>query len=137
MTGTCPPYLMTATSKRTSSRARSSTTTTPPAPQRAAGTALAVIRDKRAQFAARHAVYVGLGLVVLCRRAWESRVGARYDRWLRAAEAEGDHERLLEVEQRLAAFRKDRHQRRMDWVDCARRRGEGRFSGSSAPCWPS
>ena len=87
-----------------------------PAPQRATGTALAVIRDKRTQFAARHTVYVGLGLIVLCRRAWESRSGARYDRWLRSAEAGGDHERLLEVEQRLAAFRRDRHQRRMDWI---------------------
>jgi S-DNA-T family DNA segregation ATPase FtsK/SpoIIIE len=89
----------------------------PPAPQRATGTALAIVTDRRAQFAARHAVYVGLGVLVLGRRAWESRSGARYDRWIRGAEAAGDHERLLEAEARLAAFRRDRHQRRMDWIE--------------------
>jgi S-DNA-T family DNA segregation ATPase FtsK/SpoIIIE len=87
-----------------------------PAPQRATGTALAVIHDKRAQFAARHAAYTGLGVKVLLIRVWESRSDSRYNRWLRAAEAEGDHDRLLAIEQSLARFRKDRHQRRMDWA---------------------
>lgn len=79
-------------------------------------TAAAVVQDRRAQAAGRHAVYVVLGVKVTVQRAWESATGSRYNRWIRDAETSGDHPRLLEVEARLAAFRKDRHQRRMDWV---------------------
>ena len=48
---------------------------------------------------------------------WESRTTARYERWLRAAEASGDMERILDVEDALAKFRRDRHQRRMGWAE--------------------
>jgi len=89
----------------------------PPAPQRAAGTALAIVSDRRAQFAARHAAYVGLGLGVFFRRLWESRSASRFDRWLRGAEAAGDREGLLAIEDRRARFVKDRHDRRMDWLE--------------------
>jgi S-DNA-T family DNA segregation ATPase FtsK/SpoIIIE len=81
------------------------------------GTVRAVVTGPHAKAASRHLAYTGLGAKVAIHRAWESRSSARYDRWLRAAEAEGDHERLLAIEQRLAAFRKDRHQRRMDWAE--------------------
>ena len=57
----------------------------PPAPQRATGTALAIVTDRRAQFAARHAAYVGLGTGVFFKRLWESRSATRFDRWLRGA----------------------------------------------------
>jgi S-DNA-T family DNA segregation ATPase FtsK/SpoIIIE len=89
----------------------------PPAPQRAAGTALAIVGDRRTQFAARHAAYVGLGVGVFFRRLWESRSATRFDRWLRGAEAAGDREGLLAIEDRRARFVKDRHDRRMDWLE--------------------
>jgi S-DNA-T family DNA segregation ATPase FtsK/SpoIIIE len=80
------------------------------------GTVRAVVTSPHAKAAARHLAYTGLGVKVAAHRAWESRSAARYDRWLRSAEAAGDHDRLLAIEQRLAAFRRDRHQRRMEWV---------------------
>jgi S-DNA-T family DNA segregation ATPase FtsK/SpoIIIE len=89
----------------------------PPAPQRATGTALAIVSDRRTQFAARHAAYVGLGVGVFFRRLWESRSATRFDRWLRGAEAAGDREGLLAIEDRRARFVKDRHERRMDWLE--------------------
>jgi S-DNA-T family DNA segregation ATPase FtsK/SpoIIIE len=89
----------------------------PPAPQRATGTALAIVTDRRAQFAARHAAYVGLGTGVFFRRLWESRSATRFDRWLRGAESAGDREGLLAIEDRRARFVKDRHDRRMDWLE--------------------
>jgi DNA segregation ATPase FtsK/SpoIIIE, S-DNA-T family len=80
------------------------------------GMVRAVVTSPHARAAARHLAHTGLGVKVAVHRAWESRSSARYDRWLRAAEAEGDHQRLLAIEQRLSAFRKDRHERRMDWA---------------------
>ena len=61
----------------------------------------------------RHPAYVLAGTGVVARRAWEERTTARHQRMMRAAEALGDHESVLEWEQRAAAFRKDRHERRM------------------------
>jgi DNA segregation ATPase FtsK/SpoIIIE, S-DNA-T family len=46
-------------------------------------------------------------------RAWESRSTARHERMLRAAIAAGDHATALEWEARTAAFRRERHERRM------------------------
>ena len=63
--------------------------------------------------AARHPAYVVAGTGVVARRAWETRTTARHERMMRAAEALGDHESVLEWESRAAAFRKDRHERRM------------------------
>jgi S-DNA-T family DNA segregation ATPase FtsK/SpoIIIE len=69
----------------------------PPAPQRATGTAMAIVTDRRTQFTARQAAYVGLGVGVFFRRLWESRSATRFDRWLRGAEAAGDREGLLAI----------------------------------------
>jgi S-DNA-T family DNA segregation ATPase FtsK/SpoIIIE len=62
----------------------------------------------------RHGGYVAAGMAVTYRRVRDSRSTARYDRWLRMAEATGNLEQALEWEARGAAFRKDRHARRMD-----------------------
>lgn len=78
---------------------------------------LGVVRHEHVKTTGRHASYIATGAVVLARRAWEARTTGRYERWLRAAEATGDIDRILEVEDRLAKFRKDRHQRRMDWAE--------------------
>lgn len=64
--------------------------------------------------AARHLAYVAVGTAVATRRLWESRTTARYERMMRSAEAAGDHAAALEWEARAAAFRRDRHTRRMD-----------------------
>ena len=66
-----------------------------------------------ARAAARHPAYVAAGTGVVARRAWEARTTTRHERMMRAAEALGDHESVLEWESRAAAFRKDRHDRRM------------------------
>jgi S-DNA-T family DNA segregation ATPase FtsK/SpoIIIE len=87
---------------------------TPPA--RVIRVVTAVARHDRAKAAARNAGYVGLGAAVVTRRLWESRTSARYERHLRAAERAGDHETALEWESRLAAFRRDRHARRMELI---------------------
>ena len=63
--------------------------------------------------AARHPAYVLAGGGAVARRTWESRTTTRHERMMRAAEALGDHESVLEWESRAAAFRKDRHERRM------------------------
>lgn len=83
---------------------------------RVLGPVATMARDKRVQGAGRHAAYIVLGVGVGARRAWNSRTSAPYQRWLRSAEAAGDHDRLMEYEARLAAYRRDRHQRRMDWA---------------------
>jgi S-DNA-T family DNA segregation ATPase FtsK/SpoIIIE len=87
-----------------------------PAPVRVIHAVTAVARHDRAKAAARNAGYVGLGAAVVTRRLWESRTSARYERHLRAAERAGDHETALEWESRLAAFRRDRHARRMELI---------------------
>lgn len=73
-----------------------------------------VARHSRTRTAARHAMYVPAGAVVAFRRLWDDRTTARYGRMMRAAEAQGNREEALEWEARLAAFRRDRHARRMD-----------------------
>jgi len=75
-----------------------------------------VVQHEHTKTAGRHLAYVPLGAAVVVKRMWESRSTGRYDRWMRAAEATGDLEKLLELEKRAAEFRKDRHQRRMDWI---------------------
>lgn len=75
-----------------------------------------VARHEHTRTAARHSVYVGLGVAVLLRRLWDSRTTARYERGFRAAEATGDHESMLKWEHERAGFLKDRHTRRMDWI---------------------
>jgi S-DNA-T family DNA segregation ATPase FtsK/SpoIIIE len=56
----------------------------------------------------------GAGVVI---RRWQDTHGARrYERMMRAAEAAGDHEALLEWEARDVAEKARRHQRVMDWI---------------------
>jgi S-DNA-T family DNA segregation ATPase FtsK/SpoIIIE len=64
--------------------------------------------------AARHVLYVADGAGVVVRRAWESRTTATHRQMIRAAVAAGNHERALEWEERMARFRRDRHDRRME-----------------------
>ncbi|WP_414641646.1 ATP-binding protein [Actinocrinis sp.] len=66
-----------------------------------------------ARAAARHPAYVVAGTGAVARRTWEARTTARHERMMRAAEALGDHDSVLEWEARAVAFRKDRHDRRM------------------------
>jgi DNA segregation ATPase FtsK/SpoIIIE, S-DNA-T family len=47
---------------------------------------------------------------------WDDRTTSRYQRFMRAAEATGNHEAALEWDDRIQTFRRDRHQRRMDAI---------------------
>ena len=67
--------------------------------------------------AGRHLGYIPLGAMVVTKRLWDSRTAGRYERWIRAAEAAGDLDKVLALEERLAAFRKDRHERRVDMIE--------------------
>ena len=67
--------------------------------------------------AGRHLGYIPLGAAVVTKRLWDSRTAGRYERWIRAAEASGNLEAALEWESRLAVFRKDRHERRVDMFE--------------------
>lgn len=78
------------------------------------GVVWGVIDSPSFQFAMEHGRYVAIGVVVVARRAWENRTGARFERMFRAAEAMGNHEAALDWEERAAEWRRDRHQRRMD-----------------------
>lgn len=64
----------------------------------------------------RHASYVAVGAVVTVKRMWESRTTARYERWIRSAEAGGNLDAMLAWEDRLERFRSSRHDRRMDML---------------------
>jgi DNA segregation ATPase FtsK/SpoIIIE, S-DNA-T family len=88
----------------------------PPAPLRVVHVARVIIQHEHAKRAGRHLGYIPLGAAVVVRRLWDSRTTARYERWLRIAEASGDHAAALEWEKRMSEFRRDRHQRRMDTV---------------------
>ncbi len=89
-----------------------------PAPRaRAVHAVRAVVRHRHAKAACRHLSYVPLGAAVVIRRLWDSRTAARYERWMRAAEAAGDLDKVLALEERLADFRRDRHQRRTDMIE--------------------
>jgi S-DNA-T family DNA segregation ATPase FtsK/SpoIIIE len=61
----------------------------------------------------RQPAYVAGGAKVTGRRYWESRTTARHERMMRAAEAQGDYQAILEWEERARAFRAERHERRM------------------------
>jgi len=88
----------------------------PSGPARVIHAARAVARHERTRAAGRHLGYIPLGAAVVAKRLWDSRTTARYERWLRIAEAQGDQESALEWEKRMAAFRKDRHERRTDMI---------------------
>ncbi|PNE36338.1 FtsK/SpoIIIE domain-containing protein [Streptomyces noursei] len=63
---------------------------------------------------ARHSLYVAGGTRIVARRAWDGRTAARYERYMRTAEAAGNIEVAAEWEERGQRFREARHRRRMD-----------------------
>ncbi|MYY83392.1 MULTISPECIES: FtsK/SpoIIIE domain-containing protein [unclassified Streptomyces] len=88
------------------------------------------------RLAVRHSMYVVGGTRIVTRRAWDGRTGARYERLLRAAEAQGNYEVAAEWEERLQRFREARHRRRMDLlkspVDVAKGLAVGTGAGIGA-----
>ncbi|MGW0163811.1 FtsK/SpoIIIE domain-containing protein [Streptomyces sp. NPDC003343] len=67
-----------------------------------------------ARAVARHSLYVAGGARIVARRTWDGRTTARYERYMRAAEAAGNMEAAAEWEERGQRFRDARHRRRMD-----------------------
>jgi S-DNA-T family DNA segregation ATPase FtsK/SpoIIIE len=65
------------------------------------------------RLAVRQGAYVIGGAAVTIRRRRDARGLARYERFLRAAEAAGDHQTALEWDERKRAHRQERHERRM------------------------
>ncbi|MGW4222751.1 ATP-binding protein [Streptomyces bauhiniae] len=63
---------------------------------------------------ARHGLYVAGGARIVSKRAWDGRTAARYERYMRTAEAAGNFEAAAEWEERGQRFRDARHRRRMD-----------------------
>jgi S-DNA-T family DNA segregation ATPase FtsK/SpoIIIE len=88
-----------------------------PAPLQAVHVIRTVARHDRTRAAARQAVYVGMGAMVITKRLWESRSTARYERSIRSAEAAGDHEAALAWDTQRVKFLKDRHNRRADLIE--------------------
>ena len=76
-----------------------------------------VAKHDHTKTAGRHLMYIPLGVLVAAKRLWDSRTTARYERFMRAAESTGNHEAALEWDDRRERFRKERHQRRMDWIE--------------------
>ncbi|MEU4128185.1 ATP-binding protein [Streptomyces wuyuanensis] len=62
----------------------------------------------------RHGSYVLGGGRIVARRTWDGRTTARYERYMRAAEAAGNMDLAAEWEERAQRFREARHRRRMD-----------------------
>ncbi|MDQ0581632.1 FtsK/SpoIIIE domain-containing protein [Streptomyces rishiriensis] len=67
-----------------------------------------------ARTVARHSLYVVGGARIVGRRAWDGRTAARYERYMRTAEAAGNMELAAEWEERGQRYRDARHRRRMD-----------------------
>ena len=86
----------------------------PSGPARVVHVVRVVAQHEHARKAGRHLGYIPTGAAVVGKRLWDSRTTSRYERWMRMAEATGDLDKVLEVEKRLADFRKDRHTRRVD-----------------------
>ncbi|MCX5049338.1 FtsK/SpoIIIE domain-containing protein [Streptomyces sp. NBC_00474] len=82
-----------------------------------------------ARAVARHGLYTYNGGRIVARRTWDGKTGARYERYMRTAEAAGNMELAQEWEERLQRFRDARHRRRMDLlhspVDAAKGVGVG------------
>ena len=76
-----------------------------------------VAQHEHTRTAGRHLAYVPLGAAVVAKRLWDSRTTSRYERFMRAAEATGNHEAALEWDDRMQRFRKDRHERRVDMIE--------------------
>ncbi|GBQ01039.1 cell division protein FtsK [Streptomyces spongiicola] len=84
------------------------------------------------RLAARHGMYAVGGTKVVARRAWDGRTAARYERFMRAAEAAGNMDLAKEWEERGRAFRAARHQRRMDLLTAPQRAAKGALVGAAA-----
>ncbi|MFE3659825.1 FtsK/SpoIIIE domain-containing protein [Streptomyces sp. NPDC059165] len=67
-----------------------------------------------ARAVARHSLYVVGGARIVARRTWDGRTAARYERYMRTAEAAGNMEAAAEWEERGQRYREARHRRRMD-----------------------
>ncbi|MFB7086133.1 FtsK/SpoIIIE domain-containing protein [Streptomyces sp. NPDC056296] len=67
-----------------------------------------------ARAVARHSLYVAGGARIVARRTWDGRTAARYERYMRTAEAAGNMEAAAEWEERGQRYREARHRRRMD-----------------------
>ncbi|MEH0445284.1 FtsK/SpoIIIE domain-containing protein [Streptomyces sp. B21-102] len=67
-----------------------------------------------ARAVARHSLYVAGGARIVARRTWDGKTAARYERFMRAAEAAGNMDAAMEWEERAQRFRDARHRRRMD-----------------------
>jgi S-DNA-T family DNA segregation ATPase FtsK/SpoIIIE len=76
-----------------------------------------VANPATARHVGRHGYYVAAGVAVAARRYRDSSTTASYQRWIRMAEATGNHEQALEWEARLAAFRRDRQARRRERME--------------------
>lgn len=76
-----------------------------------------VAQHEHTKTAGRHLAYIPLGAAVVAKRLWDSRTTSRYERFMRAAEATGNHEAALEWDNRMQTFRRDRHQRRVDMIE--------------------
>ncbi|TXJ82074.1 ATP-binding protein [Streptomyces lavendulae] len=91
---------------------------TPPLWVRSGRALRAAVTHERTQTSARamarHSLYVAGGARIVARRAWDGRTAARYERYLRTAEAAGNFEAAAEWEERGQRFRDARHRRRMD-----------------------
>ncbi|PWI41269.1 cell division protein FtsK [Streptomyces sp. ICBB 8177] len=85
-----------------------------------------------ATLAVRHGSYVAAGGVIAAKRLWDGRTTARYERMMRTAEAAGQHEVAMEWEQRAAAFRAARHQRRMDLLTAPQQVAKSALVGTAA-----
>ena len=88
-----------------------------PVPLRAVHVIRTVARHERSRAAGRNIVYIGMGAAVITKRLWESRSTARYERYIRSAEASGDREAALEWDKQRATFLRDRHQRRAAMIE--------------------
>ncbi|MEJ1200856.1 MULTISPECIES: FtsK/SpoIIIE domain-containing protein [unclassified Streptomyces] len=96
----------------------------PPAPQpvplwvRSGRAVKRIATDERtttaARAVARHSLYVAGGARIVARRTWDGRTAARYERYMRTAEAAGNMEAAAEWEERGQRYREARHRRRMD-----------------------
>jgi S-DNA-T family DNA segregation ATPase FtsK/SpoIIIE len=76
-----------------------------------------VVKHERTKTALRHTLGYPLAGVGVVAKRWRDTHGTgRYERQMRAAEMDGNHERLLEWEARDVAEKQRRHQRVMDWV---------------------
>jgi S-DNA-T family DNA segregation ATPase FtsK/SpoIIIE len=115
---------------------REQSPTAAPRWRRAARRARAIATHDRtrtaARYAARHVLYTAGGARILGRRTWDARSAARYERMMRTAEAAGQHEAAMEWEQRGAAFRAARHQRRMDLLTMPARAARAAAIGTAA-----